>query len=715
MGWKMGMRRLAWLGAMTLAACGTDAADGGGPGKDGEPDGSSTPAGMAGKRPNDPRNQADFGKEKPGQVGKPPGGHAGSGGYGGSGGYAGSGGHAGTGGYGGSAGYGSKEICDDGKDNDANGFADCHDHACGGVSACDCPAGDLKCEVERLARFWVVDRFFINGDKPVVEDPKLERKLLAKAQPDECFEGLDGGAPGLADAAAEMGIECETGQAKVNQAYVWGLTHTGDSLWFGTVANTLCLVEQGFLGVGAPQQTDYWVCEFGADGFGRPGDWRRPEIFRYDLQQKQLQQQTLPPAGTLALEQVIGLRSAGNQDGVVFLAGPSFLGGLRMFAFDEATGAFLGVHQFAAFTDIRSFVSHDGVLYAGVGADPTLPTDPGGFVLRWIGSKANPFDFEIVGELNTEAANLAIHDGRLYVTTWPSALGSGAARPMGLYQSPRIPAGGLVPANASSWKLLWEITDYDPDPVAAAVTGGGALASFEGKLFWGTMHVPFLATAAAAQALDLDANESGSTDAIELLLTALGTHRSISIFRAEDLEAYEPKIRVVYGEKFLPKYDPAKRAYTIRYDAAHKNGMGLKPIHGSSGVGNFFNAYTWSMQAFGDSLYIGTFDWSQVARVGLQDLLGLPEFSQLPSTMMLSQLGAIVPREGADLFRFSKKTGPWVAESLTGVGNDTNYGIRTMVADDRALYLGTANPMNLHPDGGWELLRLTPKNHSSAP
>ncbi|MBW1860307.1 MAG: hypothetical protein JRI70_09620 [Deltaproteobacteria bacterium] len=29
-----------------------------------------------------------------------------------------------------------------------------------------------------------------------------------------------------------------------------------------------------------------------------------------------------------------------------------------------------------------------------------------------------------------------------------------------------------------------------------------------------------------------------------------------------------------------------------------------------------------------------------------------------------------------------------------------------MVSDDNALYLGTSNPMNLHPDGGWELIEL---------
>jgi len=40
-----------------------------------------------------------------------------------------------------------------------------------------------------------------------------------------------------------------------------------------------------------------------------------------------------------------------------------------------------------------------------------------------------------------------------------------------------------------------------------------------------------------------------------------------------------------------------------------------------------------------------------------------------------------------------------------GVGNITNYGFRT-AASGKALFLGMANPMNLHPDGGWEFLEL---------
>lgn len=66
-------------------------------------------------------------------------------------------------------------------------------------------------------------------------------------------------------------------------------------------------------------------------------------------------------------------------------------------------------------------------------------------------------------------------------------------------------------------------------------------------------------------------------------------------------------------------------------------------------------------------------------------------------------------RFGADLFRFTKDE-EIAAEDLSvdGLGNQMNYGIRTMVANSDSLYLGTANPMNLRADnlGGWELYRL---------
>nr|NQU89202.1 T9SS type A sorting domain-containing protein [Bacteroidota bacterium] len=45
--------------------------------------------------------------------------------------------------------------------------------------------------------------------------------------------------------------------------------------------------------------------------------------------------------------------------------------------------------------------------------------------------------------------------------------------------------------------------------------------------------------------------------------------------------------------------------------------------------------------------------------------------------------------------------------SLKGLGNKRNYGIRTMTTTDGKLFLGMANAINLHCEGGWELYALS--------
>lgn len=58
---------------------------------------------------------------------------------------------------------------------------------------------------------------------------------------------------------------------------------------------------------------------------------------------------------------------------------------------------------------------------------------------------------------------------------------------------------------------------------------------------------------------------------------------------------------------------------------------------------------------------------------------------------------------GADLFAFSSPNSPARVVSSDGLGNELNYGLRTMIEDSGELFIGTANPMNLSPDGGWQL------------
>jgi hypothetical protein len=439
-----------------------------------------------------------------------------------------------------------------------------------------------------------------------------------------------------------------------------------------------------------------------------------------------------------------GLRSAANFNGVVFLAG-SGTSGLNMFAFDAASAKLIGKGATIGgsgcltattatvtcpvpgmrFNNVRQWAVAKGNLYLGVGMTrPASATDPAinnGAVLRWVGDLTNPYQFVAVGILPADAANMIPHtDGRLYITTWPYRVkgdttvgtdGKVLGVPAGLYRSPVIPESGGLPStpegiNDPTWSTpLWLATSdgdpahanvpaYDPDRMAGLHTGGGALVSFKDRVYFGTMTVPMYGVQ--------DATDTYLTPPEDFTRTTLGAHRPIALFEVKFPKS-GPNVSMIVGEKYLPIYDPAAGGYTIRYDKAHRTGF--NPRWAPSGFGNFFNCYTWAMRVFKDQVFVGTMDWSQLVRVNMTE--GLAQNGTSGSAVMdalLQALGNGLPREGADLLRFSDSD--IYAESVNGVGNNRNYGVRNMVASDKALYIGTANPMNLDPKGGWELIKL---------
>jgi hypothetical protein len=532
----------------------------------------------------------------------------------------------------------------------------------------------------------------------------LDWEVLAKAEPDECYDGMGNPYP--------SGPPCGTGRPKVNQAYVWGLAKSSDDLWFGTAANVHCLVLGGFLDLTLPQETDSWVCEFGDSQLslnnppGLPaqiGDWRPPDLYVYNTQTVTLTEKTgeVTGLGAVALNRTLGIRSAGTISDVVILAGPALTptGTLNMFAFDTTTGDYLGFDQLAGYSNIRKWLVVDDVLYTAVGN-----TGGGGTVLRWRGEAGDPFQFEVVGDLDGAGAELALHDGRLFVSTWPG-LGLGMA---GIYMSPLIPSGGLTATHTFSWTKVWQADDYEPDPVTAATYGGGALASYGGYLYWGTMHVPFLSTVAHIEYFQIFTDTYPLNNPVaDIPLAVLGTYRPISIFRGQNFDT-TPEIDLLYGLPVLPvaSYDPVTD--DVEWSLLPNNMM-ESPSMGLSGFGNFFNNYTWTMDTYKDQLLVGTMDWSYLG----SELLEIVLEPIISDTVEISIELPPPIGVGADLFRFPAPNSIALPESLEGVGNYSNYGVRTMIADDR-LYLGMANPMNLLtdpnddvPDGGWELLSLS--------
>jgi hypothetical protein len=533
--------------------------------------------------------------------------------------------------------------------------------------------------------------------------PTTDGTLLEKAAPDECFDGIGVNYP--------AGPPCNTGKPKVNEAYIWGMAKAGDDIWMGTMANTHCLVAGGYMGVDSAFATSSYVCEFGQSSVVRNGfppipanvvppiigDFRPPHIYVYDTA-TQTMTEKVPPGPLLSL--TLGLRAAGTLNDVVLLAGPalSLTGGLNMFAFQASTGAFLGSTTLASYNNIRKFVVVDGVLYAGVGTSQSPPAKSGR-VLRWQGSVATPFAFAEVGIIDSMASEIAEHDGRLFVTSWPNAelIGSVEA---GLYMSPALPPGGFT-APATDWTKVWTASDYEADPVTAATYGGGALASFRGYLYWGTMHVPMVSTLAHFSAYP----DTAPTETAEKLQWLLNSERAISIFRGKDFGTPQEDLDLVYGHADMPVY--AAGAWQTL-----PNNMGEDALWGNAGFNDPSNNYTWTMAVYDDRLWVGTMDWSWLLVDGLASVIAdleIPDINLPPVSTL-----------GADLWYFPSANSPAFPESVSGVGNPSSYGIRTVLSDASGFYLGMANPMNLLTDpdagpvGGWELIKLVAKPHNTS-
>ncbi|WP_426513300.1 hypothetical protein ACPPVO_23365 [Dactylosporangium sp. McL0621] len=530
-------------------------------------------------------------------------------------------------------------------------------------------------------------------------------ELLAKAQPDECFAGIGQPYP--------AGPPCKDGKPKVNQSYVWGLTKTGDRVWFGTGANVQCLTLGTSLSQTTPTQNDDYVCEYGSSQMSKKagslggsvgdlaaglGDWRAPKVYLYQTSSRKLTDKTgditkASRADNLRINTTVGIRAAGSNNGVVLLGGPGLLGS-NLFAFDSDSGRYLGSTSLNAYGNIRHFVVADGALYVGVGLGPE--GQGGGAVLRFTGDKSNPFKYTVVANLPAQVADLAVHQGRIFVTTWPSAGGYTKSTAAGVWMSARLADGkpGLTKDDANTWKQVWNVYQYEPDPIVARTYGLGSLASYGGYLYWGTMHVPLQATAAMVKQYKPANDQQGA-------LAVKNTQRTVSIFRAGSFDKSRPSVDLLYGASQLPTYDPKANSGSGAWKLAS---TGYQPKYGAAGFGNAYNTYTWSMVVTGGSLYVGTMDWGYISKYSPPAALG----------GVRAAMGTPDPKSyGGDLWAFDSPQGPAKPVNTTGLGNYLSYGVRNMVADGSAIYLGMANPMNLRtdkgdnvPEGGWELVRL---------
>ncbi len=136
----------------------------------------------------------------------------------------------------------------------------------------------------------------------------------------------------------------------------------------------------------------------------------------------------------------------------------------------------------------------------------------------------------------------------------------------------------------------------------------------------------------------------------------------------------------------------------------------------SSGFGNLFNPYCWTLETYRGSLYVGSWDSAILYKIILTDLikedrlelaakqimemlLAQNDFSRLRQYKWDRWVKALItsideyPKSfGFDFLK--TKNGFFFKEiSINGFENEENYGVRNMlVASDGKMYIGTANP-----------------------
>jgi hypothetical protein len=552
--------------------------------------------------------------------------------------------------------------------------------------------------------------------------PGFSSERIAKALQDECYAGIGQDGTGTPP-------DCPQGsRPKIDGAYLWGMGFDGSAdsgawprLWFGTGNNTHCLAAPTFLALETtPSENSDYVCEFGESQLARQnpfwpdelGDFRPAQLFTWvslvpgaspEGASGFLIDRTPQITGISRsrLEVTAGFRTVGINDGVVLAGGPNIglTGGINLFAF-STNGAFLGSATLGAYSNIRKFVRIDGRLYTGV-LNSTSNFRQGGTVLRWTGSVGSPFQFTEVGWIDNEVSELAVHEEhlaggtvvkRLIAGTWPHLFAPQGGGPglAGLWVSPPIPAAGLSFAHAQGWTQIWRVDAYEPDPVTARAYGIGGLAVSGDWAYWGTMNPPAMGLRAWREQHGEPATPAERDQVIA------GTYRAISIFRAPlsgttlTAQGFAPDL--LYGAERLLVYDPTAHGFVLT-----PNGLGIA-LAGRAGFGNAYNVYAWVALARNGLVYIGTLD-SSYLWYGIQG--GPPA---VPPG--LPRRGA--RNWGADLWVFAEGGVSARSVDTRGFGNDRNIGIRNAVVGDGAIYVGTANVSNLHPDGGWELIRLVP-------
>lgn len=509
---------------------------------------------------------------------------------------------------------------------------------------------------------------------------------------------------------------------KHNGSYAWGMTNYEGKLYWSTNNNYLCMQGYGNFvqpGVGdSAYENDCWVCEYEKGVYGRVeyifeedkqkySDIRPPRMYCYDPKTGVIEDITPKGNDYQLLKNCQGLRSAGAHKGVVFFGGPGLYGddldsdiSSAFVAYDADAQRVISSNdmskvQGCKVVNVRRWIVYGDVLYVSVGLLHPVTNKKMGAVLRWYGDKENPWDFRIVGTTDGEAAELTVFKNRMYVGTWGGTRGSCVAA------GPEMPAGGLEPVDIDTpnWKTVWGTNDYEHTAtLGRTVTSVAGFREWRNHLYWGVFCPDFYILQAAEKIY-------GTLFSPDALAYILGNYRTASFWRLDN----DNTVELLYGETELPKpvYDSTGSVKEWTFEQT-----GWTPKWGRSGFGNFWTIYVWSLHVYGDNLYIGTMDMSNLAGAVLTNKGASTKATTSDNIYgYIEQIFGMSEREyGFELLRMTDEEQPPRLITSNGFNNPAAYGIRNFDVIDNTLYIGTASPFNLKEFGGWHIHSLTDKN-----
>lgn len=323
----------------------------------------------------------------------------------------------------------------------------------------------------------------------------------------------------------------------------------------------------------------------------------------------------------------------------------------------------------------------------------------------------------------TSTRAMVIHEGKLYMAVLNELDVVGLANT-------------LIYVSTDPEKEGWELIDVKGDPAKNPRGAVATMLSFNGYLYVGTT-LPggfelWRTRGTVPQKDDWKlVVDKGAGDALNEIPLSIGVFKEhiyvgTALFGIHSINPTNPTV-------------PPKGFDVIRIDRNDRwqlivGGLPViptEPLTGNrgispypSGFGNITNAYCWQIQAQGDELYLGTFDWAviippflpllpsilqKVTPLNLDNYLVAlstyfriilninPSFRQFPIeqiiTMVLSSfLLNVQTTFGFDLWKSIDGVN-WIPVTINGLGNPNNYGARNLfLSSNGKLYLGTSNP-----------------------